>query len=190
MVLGGVDDEPPHPDIVRNAKTIMAAGTAALDRLLTNSRLEKPKANIHAMSPVPIGNLADGQPATLPEATVLTVTVTEVAEVPVTLTDPGTLQTGAGDAAGVMPQVRFTVPPNDPDGVSAKLNVAVCPAEIVELDPPEAVPKVKSGEEFPVPETTTVCEPVTALSATIRFALTVPAADGRNVTLMAQLASG
>lgn len=70
----------------------MAAGTAGLDRLLTNKRVEKPKANVHPMSRVSVGNFGDGQPATLPEAVVPTVTITEVAEVPVTLTDPGTLQ--------------------------------------------------------------------------------------------------
>jgi hypothetical protein len=176
--------------MVRNAKTIMAAGTAGLDRLLTNKRVERPKANVHPMSRVSVGNLCDGQPATLPEAVVPTVTITEVAEVPVTPTDPGTLQIGAGDAAGDMLQVRFTVPLNDPDGARDKLNVALCPAEIVELDDPEAVPKVKSGEEVPVPETTTICDPVPALSATIRFALTAPAAVGANVTLIAQLARG
>lgn len=74
----------------------MAEDTAGLDLLLTNSRLEKPKANIHAMSPVPIGFLADGHPARLAEAVVPTVTVTELGELPVTLTDAGTLQTGSG----------------------------------------------------------------------------------------------
>ncbi len=142
----------------------MAEDTAGLDLLLTNSRLEKPKANIHAMSPVPIGFLADGHPARLAEAVVPTVTVTELGELPVTLTDAGTLQTGAGDAAGLTLQVRVTVPLNDPAGVSAKLKVAACPAEIVELDPPEGTLKVKSGVATPVPVRVTTCGELNALS--------------------------
>lgn len=124
-------------------------------------------------------------------AVVATVTVTGVAMPPVRFTEPGKLQVGAGVSAGVMLHVRFTVPLNDPTGVTVKLNVALFPAVMVdELDDPDAGPIVESGAAAPVPDTTTCCEPLPALSATIRFALAPPAAVGTNVTVMVQLANG
>ena len=95
---------------------------------------------------MPVGKLVDGPPPVLLEAVVENVTVTGVAALPARLTDPGKLQSGAGVSVGVMPQVRFTVPVNDLAGVSAKLNVALCPAVMVdEFEAPEAIAKVKSG---------------------------------------------
>jgi hypothetical protein len=115
------------------------------------------------MSPIHGGRIA-GPPLAVPDAVVLTVTVTEVAKFPVTLTELGTLQTGAGVAGGVTLQVRFTVPLNDPAGVSAKLNVALCPAEIVdELDPPDPMPNVNPGA-IPVPLRLIICGELNALS--------------------------
>jgi len=180
--------DPPQPPISMKAKTIKAADKLGRRRFLTNRRLEEPRTSTHPMAG---GKLADGPLPAPPDAVVETFTVTEVAELPVTLTELGTLQNGAGETTGAILHVKLTVPLKDPAGVSAKLNVAVLPAEIVdELDPPAAMPKVKSGPLIPVPETTTVCEPVPALSATIRFALTAPAAVGARITLIVQLASG
>jgi hypothetical protein len=48
----------------------------------------------------------------------------------------------------------------------------------------------KPGTGVPVPDTATCCEPVPALSVTIRFALAPPAAVGANVTLIVQFANG
>ena len=41
------------------------------------------------------------------------------------------MHVGAGVAAGVIAQLRLTVPENDSVGVSDKANVALCPALIV-----------------------------------------------------------
>ena len=118
-----------------------------------NSSPETPNTSVHQMTLVPSGKLPDGPPPVLPDPVVATVTVTEVGELPVTLTDAGTVQIGAGTAVGVTLHARFTVPLNDPAGLSARLKVAVCPAEMVcELDPPEAGAKVKSGTAVAVPD--------------------------------------
>ena len=140
------DVEPPQPPITRKAKTIMAADKLGRRRLLKSSRLDQPRTSIHPMNSMGGGNLADGPLPAPPDAVVETFTVTEVAELPVTLTELGTLQNGAGETTGAMLHVKLTVPLKDPAGVSAKLNVAVPPAVIVEeLDPPDAMPKVKSA---------------------------------------------
>jgi hypothetical protein len=160
-------------------------------QLPTNSKPEALKTNVHASSPVLGGKVADGAPSALPAAVVATVTATGAAEPPVTLTEAGTVQTGAGVTAGVRPQVRLTVPLNDPTGVRAKPKVAVSPAEIVdELDPPDAIPIVKSGAAFPVPDNARSWDPEPALSAIIRFALAAPAAVGVKVILIVQLVNG
>jgi hypothetical protein len=82
----------------------------------------------------------------VPVAVVPTVTVSGAAVLVLTLTEPGRVQLGAGVTAGVMLQLRFTVPLNDPAGVTTKLNEALFPAGMVdELDDPDARPIVKSG---------------------------------------------
>jgi len=108
-----------------SARTIAAADRRGRRRLPTNRKPQALKANAHASSPVLGGKIADGTPSALPAAVVATVTVTGAAEPPVTLTEAGTAQTGAGVTAGVRPQVRLTVPLNDPAGVRAKPKVAV-----------------------------------------------------------------
>jgi hypothetical protein len=177
-VPGGVpgvvveDDEPPPPQAATamKAKTIM--GTARADsrrRLPTNNRPEASRTSVHPTSLEPGGKLAEDKEPAVPGAVVVTVTVTGVAAPPVTLTEPGKVQLGAGVTAGAMLQVRFTVPLNDPAGVRDKLNVAVFPAGMVdELDDPDARLIVKSGTAVPVPDTATCCEPVPALSCRLR----------------------
>jgi hypothetical protein len=158
-------DEPPQPTHVRRAKTITGAAKPVRRRFVAKSNPEAPNARVHQMTPVPIGKLPDGPPLAVPEAVVATDTATEVGELPVTLTDAGTLQVAAGVAAGVTVQVRFTVPLNDPDGESVRANAAVCPAEMVcELDPPDAVPHVKPGVAVPIPVRLTICGELIALS--------------------------
>ena len=90
-------------------------------------------------------------------AVVEIVTVTGVAELPVTFTDAGTLQIGAGVTVGLMLQAKFTIPLNDPAGVSDKLKIAVPPAEIVDELPPVGIPIVKSGAAIPVPLRAITC---------------------------------
>lgn len=149
-----VDDElPPHPPTAMKAKTITAVDRTGRRRFPTKIRRAVPTASVHPTGPTHGGRIIAGPPLALPAAVVATLTVTEVAELPVILTEAGTLQTGAGVTAGVMLQARFTVPLNEPAGVSARLNVAVCPAEIVdELEPPDPAPKVKSAAAVAVPE--------------------------------------
>jgi hypothetical protein len=66
-------------------------------------------------------------------------------------------QVGAGVSVGVMAQLRFTVPENDPVGAKAKLKLAVCPALMVwEVGDPEPAPMVKSGAAWTTSETGTL----------------------------------
>jgi hypothetical protein len=160
---GGVEDEPPQPTIPRKAKTIVAADRRTRRRGPETSSPEAPKNSAQAKM-VMLGEKCRTDPTTLAAAVVATVTVTGVVELPDTLTELGMLQIGAGDAAGLILQVRFTVPLNDPDGVSDKLNIAVCPGEIVELDPPEGALRVKSGAATPVPLRLMTCGEFDALS--------------------------
>jgi hypothetical protein len=93
--------------------------------------------------------------------------------------------------AGVIAQLRFTVPLNDPDGVTARLKDAVCPAAMVaEFEDPEAGPIAKSGAAVAVPDRATVCGLPTALSVTLKLAVALPAAVGAKMILMVQLAPG
>jgi hypothetical protein len=122
------------------------------------------------------------------EPVVLTVTVTVCAVLPTWTDELDRPQVGGGATVGLMLQVRLALPLNPPTAANEMLNVASCPAEIVcEVGDPDAGATVKSA---PVPETITTCEPVPALSATIRFALNAPPAVGANVTLIVQLVSG
>jgi hypothetical protein len=164
-VIVGDDPPPPQPlDVTSKAKTNM--GASARRRFLPrSSRPEAPKASVHPISQRVGCKSSNGLGIVLPAAVVVTVTVTAVAALPDTLTEPGTLQIGAGVTAGITLQARVTVPLNDPTGVSAKPNFAVPPAEIVdELEPPDAVPKVKSGAAIPVPLRLMVCGELNALS--------------------------
>jgi hypothetical protein len=151
-----VEDEPPQPAIATATSTVTVDITSLRRFVATNIRLKVPIANADAVSPMLDGKLGAGTDRAFPEAVVDTVAVTDVAALPVTFTEAGRLQIGAGLAAGATLQVRLTVPLNDPVGVIVKPNVAAWPAVIVdELDPPEAMPMVKSGVEEAVPETTT-----------------------------------
>jgi hypothetical protein len=120
-----------------------------------------------------------------------TFTATAAAVPWATLTEAGTVQTGAGMTAGVIAQLRFTVPLNDPDGVTARLKDAICPVEMVaEFEDPEAGPIAKSGAAVAVPDRATVCGLPTALSVTLKLAVALPAAVGAKMILMEQLAPG
>lgn len=163
------DPPPPQPAIISRANTSIGACTRR-DLLARRSRHEPLKAKAHTVNQSDGGKLPDGRPPPVIRAiaaVVVTVAVTAIAELPDTLTEAGTLQIGAGVAVGVTLQVKVTVPLNDPSGVSARPNVAVPPAEMVdELELPDAMPKVKSGAAKPVPFKLMDCGELNALSVT------------------------
>jgi hypothetical protein len=65
-------------------------------------------------------------------AVVPTVTVTGCAVLPLICTEElEKPHVGAGLTGGLRLQLRLTVPVNDPDGVTTKLNIALCPALMV-----------------------------------------------------------
>jgi len=92
-------------------------------------------------------------------AVVSTVAVTGWLPLPVICTEEfDKLQVGAGVTDGVMAQLRLTVPVNPPDGVTSKLNFALCPALMVcEVGDPEAGPIVKSGAACTTSVTVVLC---------------------------------
>jgi len=86
----------------------------------------------------------------------------------------------------------MTVPVNDPNGVTARLNVALCPAlTLAEVGAPDVGPILKSGAGVATtPDRAAVCAPLTVLSVTIRVALARPVAVGAKVTLIVQVPDG
>ena len=102
---------------------------------------------VHASGSHPVGKFTcDTVPAA--PAVVPIVTVTACPLVPEICTEEGTLHVSAGLTTGVMLQLRLTVPANDPEGISIKLNFALCPAlTVCEVGAPEAAPSVKSAGE-------------------------------------------
>ena len=116
-------------------------------------------------------------------------TIAEAAVPWVTLTEAGTVQSGSDMTAGAIAQLKLTVPANDPEGVTARLKDAVCPALIAaEFEDPEAGPTAKSGAA--VPDKGNVCGLPTALSATTRLAVALSAVVSAKTTLIVQLAPG
>ena len=86
---------------------------------------------------------------------VATFTVTVCVPVPLICTEEGTLQVGAGVAAGVIAQLRLTVPVKDPVPAKARLKLAVSPALMVwEVGDPEDGEIVKSGSARTTRDTT------------------------------------
>jgi hypothetical protein len=87
------------------------------------------------------------------EAVVATVTVTDCGPLPVIWTEElDSLQVGGvnapGVATGVMKQLKFTVPVNEPEGARDRLKLALCPAfTVCEEEEPEAGLTVKSGAD-------------------------------------------
>lgn len=121
-------------------------------------------------------------------ALVAIVTVT-VSAVPLSCTaEFDSLQVGAGVAAGVTLQLRFTVPAKAPAGAIARLNRAFCPAGTVcEACDPESNPIVKSGAATPIPESVIVRGLPPPLCAMVILPVRFPTADGANVTEIWQL---
>jgi hypothetical protein len=132
---------------------------------------------------VPGGSLACETVPAVVAAVVDIFAVTAAAVLSATLTDAGTVQTGAGVTAGVIVQLRLTVPLNDPAGVTARLKDAICPAVIVaEFEDPEAGPIEKSGATSPVPERAIICGLPVASSVIVTAPVRLPAAFGAKVT--------
>jgi hypothetical protein len=136
------DEVPPlHPTHDASASNIMGTAWAARGlRLRSSSHPEPSNINVQVS-----GRAPDAVPTrdTVPMVTgavVPTVTVTGCAPLPVSGSEElDKLQVGARVGAGVMPQLRLTVPVNDPTGVTTKLNFALCPAlTVCETGAPEA----------------------------------------------------
>ncbi len=95
---------------------------------------------------------------------------------------------GAGDTMGVMLQSRLTIPLNEPDGATARLNIALCPAEIVwEVGDPVAGPRLNPGAAVAFPASVMVCGLPGALSEMVTAPVRAPVVDGLKVTETWQL---
>lgn len=100
-------------------------------RFRSHSQAEPKNINLHASGSGPTEKMTRCTAPAVTGAVVPTFTVAVCLPVPLICTEEGTLQVGAGVAAGLIAQVRFTVPLNVPVGVKAKLKFAVCPALMV-----------------------------------------------------------
>jgi hypothetical protein len=128
-------------------------------------------------------------PAEVPDAVVDTFTATGAAAPWVTLTEAGKVHIGAGVTAGVIAQLRLTVPLNDPVGETVRLKDAACPeVTVAEFEDPAAGPMAKSGAAVAVPDKPMLCGLPTALSVITRLADALPPAVGAKTTLIVQLA--
>jgi hypothetical protein len=117
-------------------------------------------------------------------ALVVTVTATMVGADPVSAIKLG--ETEHVDCGGAPAQVKATDRLNPPEGETARLKFAVCPAATV-ADAEEAGAIVKS---CPVPLSATVCGLPDALSLIVNVPARVPPTVGSKKTPAAQLAPG
>ena len=103
----------------------------------TNVAIEHPSAHI---SPVTDGEPGKSKIPAVVGGVVPTVTVTDCAELPLICTvELERLQVGAWGTAGVITQLRFTVPLNAAKGATLKAKLALCPAlTVLELGPDAA----------------------------------------------------
>jgi hypothetical protein len=85
----------------------------------------------------------------------------------------------------VIPQLKFIIPLNPPDGLNTNLKLALCPAlTVCEVGEPDTGPIRKSWE---TPDRAMVCGFPGAVSLIIRLAARGPPALGVNVTETLQL---
>jgi hypothetical protein len=117
-------------------------------------------------------------------AVVVTLTLKEDAEAPLTETVEGTEQVAP---VGEPLQVKEAVPLRPPPPMESEY-VAVLPAlTVVELEAPEATPRPRLGfVPVPVPESATVCGLFGALSVKVMLPDAAPAVVGEKVTLTVQ----
>jgi hypothetical protein len=193
----GLDPPPPPPPQAdrpnNNTAIIGIARTGIFRRQPKNNKPEASRIIVQRSGIIPGGSLACEIDPAVPGAVVEIFAVAAAAVPSVTLTDDGTVHNGAGVngagvTAGVIAQLRLTVPLNDPAGVTARLKDAVCPAAIVaEFEDPDAGPMTKSGTAAPVPESAIICGLPAALSVILIEPVRLPAAVGVNVTDIWQL---
>jgi hypothetical protein len=103
--------------------------------------------NVHPQGNGPGGSPIGESIPVVEEAVVPTVTVTDCAVVPLICSDAlDKLQVGPRVAAGVMAQLRLTVPLNVPDPARLRLKLAACPAlTVCDVGEPEPGFMLKSG---------------------------------------------
>jgi hypothetical protein len=145
-----VDDEPLPPHDINNAKastTIGATRTVSRLRFRTQSQVDPSNSNNQVRGIIPGGKLMGEVAAAVTGAVVPTLTVTVCVPLPLICTEElDRAQVGGGVTAGVIAQLRSTVPVNDPVGPMARLKFAVCPALMLwEVGEPEEAPREKPG---------------------------------------------
>jgi len=150
-----VDDEllPPHDRQAASSRaTVGAVSTGSRLRLRSSSDPELSSNNVHGSGLVHGGRTNRGRTIVVTGAVVPTFNVTDSVPALLNCTDElDKLHVGAGVAAGVMAQLKFTVPVNELTEVKARLKFAVCPALIVcEVDDGVIV---KSGSAITTRET-------------------------------------
>jgi hypothetical protein len=111
--------------------------------------------NTHSRGNTPGGGSTGESVAVVEGAVVPTFTVTDCAAVPLICSDElDKLQVGPRVAAGVMAQLRLTVPLNVPDPAKLRLKLAVCPAlTVCDVDEPEPGFILKSGAAWTTRDT-------------------------------------
>jgi len=145
------DDEgplEPHPRENRKIKTMMGTRRAGRRlRFRTHNHAHPRNISVHAREIGPAGKVTWGAATAVTGAVVPTLNVTVCVPLPLICTEElDMLHVGAGLTAGVMAQLKFTVPENDPIDANARLKLAVCPTLIVwKVGEPEAAPMEKSG---------------------------------------------
>lgn len=116
-------DEPsPHPATTRNNTAIIGIAKAEpRRRCTTKNKPEASRSNAVVIGIIPLATLACEIDPAVPADVVDIFTIAEAAVPWVTLTDAGTVQSGADVTAGAIAQLKLTVPANDPEGVTARL---------------------------------------------------------------------
>jgi hypothetical protein len=147
-----VDDEllPPHPTENTKANTTISAARAGSGlRFRIHSHVVPSTINVHMSGIGPGGWVTRSAATAVTGAVVPKATATDAPAPPLICTEElDRLQVGAGVTVGVMAQLKFTVPVNDPVGAIATPKLAVCPAFMVwEVGDPEAAPSVKPGAD-------------------------------------------
>jgi hypothetical protein len=186
------DEEPlpPHDTQVSTVSTTIGAASADhLIRFRTSIHDDPSSMTVHASGIVPGGNPIVGTLPLVTDAVVPIFTVTDCVALPLICTDElDSVHVGVGVTVGVIAQLRFTVPVNDPVGASARLKLAVCPALIVcEVGEPEAAPIVKPGAGEAAPDKLITCGLPATLSVTVMLPVRLPVALGVKVTDIVQL---
>ena len=132
---------PPHDTHDATANTSAGAASAGSRlRVRANNSPEPNAISVHATGIAPSGNSMVGMLLLVTGAVVSIVTVTDCVPMPLICTDDlDNVHVGAGVTLGVIAQLKFTVPVNDPVGASANVKLAVCPALMVSEvgDPPK-----------------------------------------------------